>query len=127
MIILHNSYSEASRAFVAAHGGGAEVYDWYKGGREAWTTLRGTMKVSAFPSVVVDMPAYRTWSFIDGDGTEVPAEDRPAEQRMIRQPRDMADVQDSVNKLNALLSGSFELTLENLNETPTGRINRDAR
>jgi hypothetical protein len=48
MIILHNSQDQVSRAFVAAHGNGQTVIDWYSDERETYTGPTP----SAFPSIV---------------------------------------------------------------------------
>jgi hypothetical protein len=52
MIILHNQHDKTSRDFVAAHGAGHTVVDWYDAERSAYEGPHP----SAFPSVV-DMGA----------------------------------------------------------------------
>lgn len=120
MIILHNSLDKESRDFVAAHGAGATVYDWYKGGREAWVALGGTDKVSAFPSVLVDVPAFTVPARVVGRRTE-PAFNMPPEQVAIRKPRDMTDVQAHLDEINKRLPAASRLTLGNMNDAPTRR------
>lgn len=52
MIILHNRHDQASRDFVAAHGDGHTIVDWYADEPPAYAGP----SPSAFPSVV-DMDA----------------------------------------------------------------------
>ena len=84
MIILHNHMSKASREFVATHGEGHTVISWYEGGREAWIAAGGTDKVSAFPSIVVDMPAYKVPERLGPDDVTIPEYLVPAGTVMIR-------------------------------------------
>lgn len=128
MIVLHNSYDRQSREFVETHcGPGDVIYDWYRGGREAWTAKRGTMRVSAFPSVVVDIPSY-TMPVRDGDGNVIGTRVLPARQHPIRRSEDLADVERVLAKINAALDASSalgddkpRLTLETMNAAETGR------
>ena len=120
MIILHNSYDRESREFVAANPG-ATVYDWYEGGREAWVGINGTIKVSAFPSVIVDVPAFTIPARVDADGKVVPAHNVPPEQIAVRKPRNLADVQTRLDELNERLPVAARLNLNNMNDAPTGR------
>jgi hypothetical protein len=71
MIILHNSQDQVSRDFVAAHGAGHAVIDWYGGAVEY-----AGPSPSAFPSVV-DM---------DAEGGPV----------IVRLPVDMADAEAQI-------------------------------
>ena len=93
MIILHNSYDAASRAFVEQHGAGHTIIDWYNGGREAWLAAGGTPYVSAFPSVIVDEPAYQNQGGTNENGAAVPSQLIPAQQTAYRCPTDMTEVQ----------------------------------
>jgi len=81
-IILHNSLDKESRAFVQAHGAGKTIFDWYKGGREAFWALGHTHEVSAFPSVIIDIPTYKVPST-----PEFPAHTVPRRQVAFRKPR----------------------------------------
>lgn len=119
MIILHNSLDKESREFVAAHPG-AMVYDWYNGGREEWVGINGTIKVSAFPSVIVDVPAYTVPARVI-DGRTEPEFNVPPEQVAVRKPRDLTDVQARLDVLNERLPVDAKLTLDNMNDAPTGR------
>ena len=103
MIVLHNSLDADSRAFVESIAGrpGVTILDWYKGGREEWIRRGGTMKVSAFPSVVWETPAYKRPAGKSTDGKRDLDETlMPAETRMIRKPADMAAVQAEIDALN---------------------------
>lgn len=115
MIILHNSQSRESREFVAANPG-ATVYDWYEGGREAWLALGGTNGVSAFPSVIVDVPGYTVPDLGLDPGFTV-----PAHQVAVRKPRDLTDVQARLDILNERLPIAVWLNLNNMNDASTGR------
>jgi hypothetical protein len=109
MILLHNSLESDSRAFVATATDGADltwvngvaeigsdiIYDWHFGGREAWTNAGNTDRVSAFPSVVHNIPAYKFRS----DASSY-VEDIAAEQVVQREPRTLADVDDYVSNVN---------------------------
>ena len=120
MIILHNSHARESREFVAAHRAGATVYDWYEGGREEWWALGGTDKVSAFPSVIVDVPAFTVPARVVGGGAE-PVFNVPPEQVAVRTPRNLADVQARLDVLNERLPVTAKLNLNTMNDAPTGR------
>ena len=152
MIILHNGFDKDSRDFLAAvlaafgttldaYAGGVAVsddgritvYDWYVGGREAWWVLTGTDKVSALPSVVVDVPTYDIpEQTIDGE--TIPGRTVAAVQVAVRKPRDLADVQAYLDETNVLLARSKDqagkpttpavLTLETMNDAATGRSAR---
>ncbi len=124
MIILHNSLDKESRDFVSAHGSGATVYDWYKGGREAFWALGHTHGVSAFPSVIVDIPSYRT----PPTAGPFPQPGRlvTRQQVVLRKPADMADVQNFLDETNVALVGSAgegrpvaPLTLDNMSDVKT--------
>lgn len=124
MIILHNGFDKDSRDFVTAHGAGATVYDWYKGGREAFWAAGHTDKVSAFPSIIVDIPSYRTPP-INGPIPE-PGRLVPRQQMALRKPRDMADVQKFLDRINVELAKSAgegmpvaPLTLDNMSDVKT--------
>lgn len=146
MIVLHSSQDEDSRAFVNNLLGrtvgagdfvngvltesGHTIYDWYAGGREAWWDIAGTAQVSAFPSVIVDVPEYN----VDrNDGLGLAAQDIrtiPAEQVALRKVTSVTDVDDYLAKVNGLLTKSKALgktpaiqtlTRGNLNDASTGR------
>ena len=144
MIVLHNSMDGSSRKFVNALLGhtvdandftdsvlsedGHIIYDWYQGGREAWWALSGTDKVSAFPSVVVDVPTHDVETF-DEDG---PIGQRTAEQVALRMVTTVAEVQSYLDDVNVKLDLSanslgmtpeiLTLTMTNLNDAATGRL-----
>ena len=121
MIILHNSLDKDSRDFVAAHGAGATIYDWYKGGREVFWAAGHTDGVSAFPSVVVDIPGYRVPATL-----AVPAHTVARRQYALRKPADMTEVQTFLNRMNVRLAKSAgegqpvaPLTLGNMSDVKT--------
>ncbi len=59
MIILHNPLDALSRDFVAQHGDGNTVIDWQdETAREAFLAGHPDLSPSAFPSVLVEVPAY---------------------------------------------------------------------
>lgn len=102
MIYLHNSLSKESRAFFDAHIQPTDtVYDWYQGGREAFIAAGGTDRVSAFPSVVVDIPSHRIPANLDH-----PVLNIQRIQKMVRKPADMAAVQAYLDKVNIVLAKS---------------------
>jgi len=103
------------------------IYCWYHGGRETFWSEGGTHKVSAFPSVVADVVEHdvpkRTWR-----EKTFPKVTRPATQRLLRMPKDMADVEDFIDEINIDLANSRVagkevplMTLENMNQADTGR------
>ena len=136
MIILHNSLDEESRDFVAAHeptlggftagvattpDGKTTVYDWYKGGRDAFWAAGHTDKVSAFPSVIVDIPTHRV-----PPTSESPGHTAPRRQHALRKPADMAEVMDFLTEINVELAKSAgeglavaPLTLDNMSDVKT--------
>jgi|TARA_B110000908_G_scaffold60564_1_gene73542 hypothetical protein len=109
MIILHNSLEKDSRAFVATATDGADltwvngvveigddiIYDWHFGGREAWINAGNTNKVSAFPSVIHNIPAYKFKFDASSDVVDI-----AAEQVAQREPKTLADVDDYVSNVN---------------------------
>jgi hypothetical protein len=148
MIILHNSMDRDSQDFVkivlgrmveaSEFIGGVLIvgeyifYDWYKGGREAWWSIAGTKEVSAFPSVIVDIPGYDVPGLVDADhGAVKQKRVVPAEQYVLRKPESEAEVQAFLNEINLALQRSKNeagrtvtpdsLTLENMNQADTGR------
>ena len=106
MIILHNHLSKVSREFVEAYGTGNTVISWYEGGREAWIAAGGTDKVSAFPSVIVDVPEHVIPERLGANDQTLPEVSVPAHQATVRIPRDLADVQAHLDNLNKRLAGS---------------------
>ncbi len=106
MIIQHNHQNKGTREFVAAYGEGNTVISWYEGGREEWIAAGGTPKVSAFPSIVVDIPEHVIPERLGADDRTLPEISVPAHQATVRKPRDMADVQAHLDNLNKRLAGS---------------------
>jgi len=105
------------------------IYDWYQGGREAWWALSGTDKVSAFPSVVVDVPTHDVETF-DKDGVPIGQRTVPAEQVALRAVTSISEVDDFLSATNSILTKSKDLgltpspetlTKANLNDAATGR------
>ena len=146
MIILHNCQDKDSRDFLAAilgtlpdHNdfvdgkievGGHTIYCWYHGGREAWWEIAGTDKVSAFPSVIVDVPEHDI-PLVDIQGQQTGLRRVAAHQSALRKPASVADVQAHLDDINQSLVRSSEvggvaaapdpLTLANMNAAATGR------
>lgn len=59
MIILHNSLDKGSREFVANHGEGLEVIDWYREeGKRTRYLEAGYPPPSSFPSLVDEEKLY---------------------------------------------------------------------
>ena len=140
MIILHNSLDRESREFVAAaiadfgttlgpfsdgvavtEDGRITIYDWYAGGRDAFWAAGHTDKVSAFPSVIVDIPTHRV-----PPTSESPGHTAPRRQHALRKPADMAEVMDFLTEINVELAESTgeglavaPLTLDNMSDVKT--------
>ena len=128
MVILHSSQSKESRDFVAQHTSSTDtIYDWYKGGREAWIAAGGTLGVRAFPSVIVDMPEVLLSreqiiaAHLDGVLTSIgPGESKgvaadkikntlfPAHQMVIDIPKTRADINTRLKKLNKYTGTRFK-------------------
>lgn len=127
MIILHNSLDKESRDFLSTTitelgttldsfvNGVADtadnnhtVYDWYLGGREAFWDTGNTHKVSAFPSVIIDIPSHRTppIPFPTAGGPPIPVRNIPREQHALRKPTDLMAIQSSLDEINIRLSKS---------------------
>jgi hypothetical protein len=120
MIILHNSRDKDSRNFLTTIIGRAvdtgefvngvlvidehTIYDWYKGGREAWWEVGGTKSVSAFPSVVLSIPEHDVSERTSIDGEVEPAHKREAEQIAVRKPSSRAGVNRFIDAINVDLS-----------------------
>jgi hypothetical protein len=69
MIILHNKHSKQSREFIEANADGNTVVDWYNDEERIAYQKLGHPDPSAFPTVIVDEPAYMT------DPATIPADD----------------------------------------------------
>jgi len=98
MIVLHNTNDQASIQFVAAHCAGLAVIDWYGDdtAREAYLADSGNPAPSAFPTVVVDIPAYTETLPSYGDNGEllgVVTVSVPAHREALRLPASMAAVE----------------------------------
>ncbi len=104
MIILHNSYDKESRGFIASHGISAIIHDWYKGGREEFWAAGNTHGVSAFPSVIIDIPSHRAPAIIGPPAA--PGRLVPRQQLALRKPADMAEVQAFLDQVNIELAKS---------------------
>lgn len=87
MIILHNSQDAASRVFVEVYGAEHTVIDWYVD-HSGYTGP----SPSAFPSVVVDVPAYILPAITFSDGSVAPQRLVPAKQELVRAPVTWDDV-----------------------------------
>ena len=136
MIILPNSLDKQSRDFLASVApalgaftsgvaltldGKTTVYDWYEGGREAFWAAGHTHGVSAFPSVIVDIPTYRAPA---AGGS--PAHTVPRRQHALRKPANMTEVMDFLTEINVELAESAgegmpieSLTLDNISDVKT--------
>lgn len=146
MIILHNqenaqsrtlcaevlgreiSYTDFDEAGVLSEGGHT-IYHWDFGGREAWYAIGGTNKVSALPSVVVDIPAYLA-DRVDLEQNVVGTIQIDAEQVALRAVVSVSEVDSFLTETNSLLykskslgltSNPETLTIANINQADTGR------
>lgn len=143
MIILHNSLDKDSRNFLAAtlsslgttlepFSGGVSasmdakhiVYDWYRGGREAFWAAGHTDKVSAFPSVIVDIPTHRIPPIVGPE--PVPGRTAPRRQHALRKPANVAAITTALTEINVRLAKSASeglpvspLTLDNMSDAKT--------
>ncbi len=95
--ILHNRQSATSRNFVsglpeADH----QIVEWYTdaAGVAAIQAAHPGLHPSAFPSVLVHVPAYRQPATTDPvTGDTYPAQDVPAHAELLRCPADLAEVE----------------------------------
>jgi hypothetical protein len=129
MIILHNHSDAESRQFLInilstsldsipwANGkavfGGHTLYNWYQGGRETWIAEGHTREVSAFPSVVWDVPEYDEPEYTLLSGETVPQRRIPIHQDVHRKPSDITSVQERVDAINVRLANSANATPAN--------------
>jgi len=121
MIILHSCVSEDSREFLIKllgalpdhddfmdgkqTAGGHTIYCWDHGGRETYWAEGGTDKVSAFPSVVIDVPEYDIPETVWRDEV-FPKRTVAAEKRVLRMPEDMTDIENFLDEINIDLTKS---------------------
>lgn len=92
MILLHHPESELSRALLASLPEGVEVVDWTLADPSAW----GGPAPSAFPSVLVDVPAHAQDQPRHGPDSEFLGMARvnvPAGQELLRLPAGWAAVE----------------------------------
>lgn len=95
MILLHHAESELSRALLAALPEGVDVVDCAQGLPEDYTGPQP----SAYPSVVVDVPAYMAdVPHLDADGglLGMTRRESPAHQDALRMPASWAAVDEYV-------------------------------
>lgn len=89
MILLHHPEVELSRELLAALPAECGCVDWTSGvQRDEYQALCG-LSPSAFPSVLVEVPAYsedRPQFGADGEFLGVAAETVPAHQELLRMP-----------------------------------------
>ena len=73
MIIFHNPHDKLSRDFVANHGEGNLVIDWYSNSKvaEKYKTEYGPLFAHRFPCVLIFVPEYEEDAYIDPDGDEI--------------------------------------------------------
>jgi len=129
MIILHNIHSKKSREFVEKYQAGSTIFDWYNDGMEQWSALGGTLQVSTFPSVVIDIPPvkvsrndlYKADEIDEGicldclgvgpslgeEDDELPRYTIKKFQWVLSNPKDKNEINDKINKLNELLGTSI--------------------
>lgn len=91
MILLHNTESAHSRALADSAPAGCEVIDWYgdEAARAAFQAAHPTLSPGAFPSVLVDVPAYaETVMAYDEEGNLTGMEEvaRAASETLLRSP-----------------------------------------
>jgi len=110
MIILHNHHSKESRDFVDAHAKPSDtIISWYEGGREEWVDSGGTDKVSAFPSVVADIPEYDDPEWTDPDtNVDYPQSTIPAVQVAVTVLGGPSDIDVFLDETNVGLARSAQ-------------------
>ncbi|WP_243544798.1 hypothetical protein [Pseudodesulfovibrio tunisiensis] len=105
MIILHNRQDRASREFLLTMPeAGHEIIEWYTEPTKVATYMaeHPGLSPSAFPSVVLPVPAYREpertirHSESPDDIESIPARDVPAHCELLRCPTDWAEVEARV-------------------------------
>lgn len=109
MIILHNSYDKASRRFISSLGLNdpnspkIKVYDWYRGGKERFIADGyPDLQPSAFPSVLVETPAYEVVADpAKGRLTSTKVEAGP---KLVRLPANISDVDAHIDSINTDIS-----------------------
>lgn len=118
MLILHNCLDAVSQDFLVSvlgslpdhdlfvNGkmtvGAHTIYCWYHGGQEAFWSESGTKEVSAFPSVVVDVPEHDLP--IPPISSRTTPETFPAHQHVIRLPTNILDVNTFIDEVNEKLA-----------------------
>lgn len=100
MILLHHPEVELSRALLATMPEHCDLVDWTSGMARAYYAdeVRGP-EPSAFPSVIVDVPAYAEDRPLFGEGGEFLGMARvnvPARQEALRMPASWDAVQSYV-------------------------------
>lgn len=109
MQILHNSLDNVSRDFVAEVQAlpiiGLDIFDWYDGGLERWVDEGGDVRASAFPTVVILIPAHRVNEGDEGTVTH------PARQRRVRKVVSIADLNNRMDLIDVVLANSTSLGL----------------
>lgn len=98
MYILHNSEDEASRAFIAALPEGHTVIDWYADAqaRAEYEAAHPVWPPSAFPSVLISVPAYSFAKAVLDDAGRITGftrENAPAAFQLLRMPADWSVVE----------------------------------
>ena len=113
MIILHNSYSKESRDFVALQGDDNVIIDWYNGGREHYKGVMGNTKVGLFPSVVLRVPAHKSfaWWAMRNENPS-PVLDIVEFNKLLIRPTSNDDLQIEIDKINIVLEASEDLGLK---------------
>ena len=116
MIILHNHMSKESREFIQEYGSGNTVISWYEGGREEWKNAGGIFGVSAFPSIIVDIPEYKVPAHMNLDDEDIPEQLTAAKTITIRKPTSLDDIQNELDKINVRLvsSAAADMPIANL-------------
>lgn len=97
MIILHNPLDALSRDFITQHGDGNTVIDWQdEAARGVFLAEHPDLSPSAFPSVLIDVPAYsqdETQINALGQITGYERQDIEAHEELLRMPADWSVVE----------------------------------
>jgi len=99
VIVLHNSMASDSCAFVATcpTDGSVQIIDWYNAPTDvaAFEAVHSNLPISAFPTVLLDIPAY-SFTHTDRQGNTVTI-NVPDSWGTLRQPANWIAAQEALN------------------------------
>lgn len=93
MIILHSPFDKASRDFVEAYGEGHTVLEYPE-------CVNQFPNISAFPSVVIEVPAYKTEDTVGENEEFSPGINIPNYTELLRCPANWQEVEDYISMVN---------------------------